>query len=105
MGDNESWQDMLGKPAEIDPLMEYGRKYHKECEEYDRSICSTINIHGIAIPQTIEEFKLSVLNSIEVKERLKSEMIAAGLASPEEASAKIQEAICKSYCVFDYLYK
>lgn len=83
---------MLNEPPAVDPLMEYGLRYHRECEEYDQKVCSHINERGIAMPVGAEIAEVT-RNATNVRNKLRYELVTAGLARPEDSYSKIQEAI------------
>lgn len=89
-----------GVYTEPDPLMEYGLRYHRECEAYDQMVCHHRSQEGIAIPRDSRQLALVNVNASLVRARLANELIAAGLAKPENASSAMHDAIRMSSDVF-----
>lgn len=81
-------------------LTEYGLRYHRECEAYDQQVCARKNRRGIAIPEG-NEYSLVNRNAKLVRRRLANELIAANLASPDNAIDKMQKAISMANYAFD----
>lgn len=91
---------MLNEPPAVDPLMEYGLRYHRECEEFDQQVCSGVNERGIAMPVG-NEIAVITRNATLVRNRLRDELVAKGLARPEDSYSKMQEAIRMASRVFE----
>jgi len=76
----------------VDPLMEYGLRYHRECEEYDAIVCVRKNHRGFGMPEGPERLLVN-RNAMLVRRRLANELIEAGLATEEDAIGKMRDAI------------
>ena len=79
-------------PTGPDPLLEYGLRYHRECEAYDQQVCRRKNHRGFGVPEG-NEHSLVNRNAKLVRRRLADDLIAADLATPENAIEKMREAI------------
>lgn len=80
------------EPFAVDPLMEYGMRYHRECEEYDARVCVRKNHRGFGMPEGHER-SLVNRNAMVVRRRLANELIEAELANEENAISKMRDAI------------
>jgi len=86
------FQEHQNLPFTPDPLMQFGLQYHRECEAYDQTVCSMKNSRGFGVPEG-KEHSLVNRNAKLVRRRLADELIEAGLATPENAIARMQDAI------------
>jgi len=93
-------QELQNEIPAVNPLLDYGMRYHRECEDYDQTVCVNRNSRGIAIPQG-EEVRLVNHNSIKVRKRLAGELVNAGLATPSNVAEKLKEAIDTAAYPFD----
>lgn len=80
-------------PPSEDSLVEYGLRYHRECEEYDLTVCTQRNKAGFAIPISDHEASLIARHSIQVRKQLADELVEAGLSRPETSLEMIKDAI------------
>ena len=83
-----------------DSLLEYGLRYHWECERYDQTVCRAVNQKGYSVPTTSGENALVSKNSRDVRNVLIEEIVSAGLASRPEAARLLRQAIKDSESTF-----
>lgn len=80
------------EPFAVDPLMVYGLRYHRECEDHDARVCSRKNHRGFGVPEG-REHSIVNLHATIVRRRLANELIEAGLASDDNAIERMRDAI------------
>lgn len=90
----------LNEPPDADPLLEYGLRYHRECEAFDQTVCSRKGMHGIAMPATNEERGLVNRNAKDTFFRISCELATAGLASADNKAFRMQDAIHMAHPAF-----
>lgn len=79
------------KPTERDRKMdELAKRYHTECEAYDRTVCTGPVCHGSIMPATYREMALVNLNARSVRKRIEEEARVECITREELA-----QAICR----------
>jgi hypothetical protein len=89
------------EPPAADPLLAYGLRYHRECESYDRTVCSGVDKTGAAMPANSEEEYLVCKNSRRIREQLRRELVLDGLSSAVDADIKLHTAIQAAAHLFE----
>lgn len=87
-----------GRWVEPDPFIEFGLRYHRECEAFDQAVCSNRDRYGFAIPADGRERRLINRNARNVKDRLLKEL---GQCS----KSRLQKAIRDSSRLFEIEFK
>ena len=98
--------DELQRQHQNDPpddaiLMEYGLRYHRECEQFDQIVCEKRDKRGIAVPSH-QERRLVIQNAKAVEKRLLSDLSAKLKLSATEAEDMMRYAIKISAIQFAY---
>ena len=86
-------QEVQNVPPNLDLTLGYGRRYHRRCEDYDRSVCSARTGGGLARPNSPRESDLIDRHAASLRDFLAEQMIIDGLADQTNAEEILRLAI------------
>lgn len=87
-------QELPVEPISLEAKLHvYGMAYHKQCEDYDRTVCTGKSRRGVAMPNNSTELGLVNRHATTVLKTLASQLAVSGLVPRQDAERKLLEAI------------
>lgn len=98
--------EQCGMPPEPSPLIEFGLRYHRQCEAYDQGVCSGLDHNGFGVPLDGRERRLVDANALQVRASLVRELMEMDASIGHEAAKKqIRNAIRGTGRIFEAEWK